>query len=407
MFNKKPDYIALPYFISKNKINKNIPTIIRQYINKYSYKNILILASSYRINNPGYLLANELDDIAHCLPSNAEDKCDALLYNNKLIFRTFASCKGLQAKCVIILGLDENYFKYGDREWSDEYNVPNILSVATTRAMEKLVIIASERETLRTFKFPEFYEDSRVLLNKEFIIPFKNKSNSNNNNSTSENLRSVSDFIKHKHPEIEYDALKCINYSLEKTYADYQCAESIIKFDSPNGFIYESVSYLYGILIPKLFELKINNKIIYYDLGEIKNNNIYSVKLYYEYINLSDHEKRKYKKYIKHLFACELLKEALTINSFHIARQISHFDWIDLNTIDNSLAVLDEILPYSCSEPSQNIFEYILVTTLISILKYKIRIYSCYTDTPTIIQNNINIWFCIIYQNITGSILHI
>ena len=107
--NVKPEYLSLPCFIDNNKINPDITMLVKKYVKLYGHQNVLILAASFKINNPGYLLANDLNHISHSLPS---DDSNPLITTNKLVFRTFASCKGLQSKCVIILGLDENYFKF-------------------------------------------------------------------------------------------------------------------------------------------------------------------------------------------------------------------------------------------------------------------------------------------------------
>jgi hypothetical protein len=360
--NFKPDYLPITnIYVSKNKINPDITKIIYHYIKQYGINNILILAPSYRVNNPGYLLAHELSDISHIIPNQeTEDKLNPLLLQNKLVFRTFASCKGLQSKCVIILGLDENYFKFNDRFWTDEENLPNILSVVATRAQEKLVIIANENKTLRTIIYKDLKKDVNILSNSLFIKAPKIEKKIENNDMN----KSVVDFVKHKHPEIEELALLYLNIENSKintvglglgTLAPM--AQNMIRFITKNNKeIYESVGHLYGRIIPKIFQyLTLNDNILYYtELIDypFNKNDIY-LELYNEYMDylnsiiIINSNNIDYIKYIKHIFACEVLLESVEIKSLYLVRQINNFNWINTEVIENSLIMLKNYLNIS------------------------------------------------------------
>ena len=267
--NIKPDYFPISYlYESSNKINPDITRLVKYYINIYGIQNVLILAPSYRINNPGYLLAHELSHISHIIPSqDLDDKLNPLLLKNKLVFRTFASCKGLQSKCVIVIGFDENYFKYNDRNWSDDLNVPNVLSVVATRASEKLVIIADKCKTIRTIDLKTIKNDINILTISKSIL--KEKIKKDENVEKSEIKKSVVDFIKHKHPEVELLALSFLNveYIKPELFVPNSLAPSMIKFNTiERGEIYESISHIYGRVIPKIFRYVVNkyDTILYY-----------------------------------------------------------------------------------------------------------------------------------------------
>lgn len=361
----KPDYLPITNIYSgKNKINQDISKIIYHYIKIYGINNVLILAPSYRVNNPGYLLAHELSSISHIIPNQeTEDKLNPLLLKNKLVFRTFASCKGLQSKCVIIMGLDENYFKFNDRSWSDNNNIPNILSVAATRAEEKLVIIANEEKTLRTIVYSDLKADTNILSNYNFIKPPKIEKKSENN----EMKKTVVDFVKHKHPEVEMLALSYINLEQNKMPMGFPLGINMVKFITKNNKeIYESVAHLYGRIIPKIFQyIKKNDNVLYYceliDYPFIKDNiylTLYNE--YMDYLNTSEvilHNNINYIKYIKHIFACEVLLESCEIKSQYLVRQINDFNWISLDLINNSLLVLNT---YFENINGDYVFEYVI-----------------------------------------------
>ena len=59
------------------------------------------------------------------------------------------NCWSGRGPCVIVLGLDETYFRYYNREWAGK-DLPNVLTVAATRASAFLVLITNARTTLRT-----------------------------------------------------------------------------------------------------------------------------------------------------------------------------------------------------------------------------------------------------------------
>lgn len=370
--NLKPDYLPInSLYISKNKLNPDITKIIYHYIKIYKISNVLILAPSYKVNNPGYLLAHELSHISHILPNqDLEEKLNPLLLKNKLVFRTFASCKGLQSKCVIIIGLDENYFKYNDRKWSDNEKIPNILSVATTRALEKLVIIAHESNTLRTIQVKELKDDVKILCNSNLIKPF-NKS-LKICNTDPDFKRSVIDFVKHKHPEVELIALSYLNIEYNENYlTNNSVGDLIIKFITKSQEeIYESISHIYGRIIPKIFRWIITKEpVLYYDelsdyYFEKFDNYLVLYNEYMDYLNsLNKNDDIDYIKYIKHIFACELLLESSEIKSQYLVRQINNFNWININVIKNSI---DFLINYF-----KNINGILLFEEQLNCLKYK------------------------------------
>ena len=337
--NIKPDYIGLPYFILDKKINPEIPLIIKKYVKIYGYSNILILAASYS-SPQGYLLAHELSTYSHNLPSNNSSGDSELIYKNKLVFRTFASCKGLQSKCVIILGLDESYFKYNDRTWNNSSGIPNILSVIATRVIEKLIVIADEDKTLRTFKFPEIFRDSNVLLNKKrikkpYIVSYDEREQIIVNGTS---------LVRHKNLDIEMACMDIIDISHICICDPWPLAENPVKFTSKRrGEIYESVGHIYQSVISKIFQYEISkdNNILRYTIPNIELNNYASYKLYLMYTKyLHNNTVIDWRKYIRHIFACELLADSIKINSHYLLRQINNFDWVDVEICNISIIVL-------------------------------------------------------------------
>ena len=345
--NIKPDYLGLPAFTIDNKINSDITLLIKKYIKIYGIDNILILASSYSINSPGFLLADELRKYSHSFPSN---NINENIYRNKLNFRTFASCKGLQSKCIIILGFDENYFMYADRSWQFPNAIPNILSVVATRAIEKLVIIAQEDKTLRTFKFPEFYSDVNILANKDRIkLPYIIKCDVRGRTIKGHSI------IKHKPLYIELECLRRLNivnnYKTVMPYVGHDDHEGHERKDAitlfppvriinpvcfttyKRGKIYESISHLYQKVIMRLiqYEMTKDKNILHYDFSKQTRKSYVCYALYSSYLSRVDNDIVDYKLYIKHIFACELIKESIKMKSQYMLRQVSDFSWVNLD----------------------------------------------------------------------------
>jgi len=89
------------------------------------------------------MLANNLStnhNIPIFIPTSDSEKLDTQLSNNKIIFATFHQVKGLERKCVIVMGFDNSYYYYYNPDGNKD-QCPNEVYVGLTRCSERLTIV--------------------------------------------------------------------------------------------------------------------------------------------------------------------------------------------------------------------------------------------------------------------------
>jgi hypothetical protein len=191
---------------------------VMYYINKgYKYDDIFILAPSIKKNggiSPVVKLENML--VKHNLPCFApisdDAKIDEEVIQGKIVFSTFHQVKGLERPVVIVFGFDASYFKYFARDAATD-KCPNIIYVATTRALENLTVIhgCDQQPILSSITYDEITNDPNVLIvgglmgRDEFgeicqklqeRIPVK-----------------VTELIRFLDPQVIHNAIKMLNYT--------------------------------------------------------------------------------------------------------------------------------------------------------------------------------------------------
>ena len=57
----------------------------------------------------------------------------------KLAIISFNSSKGCERPCVILVGFDESYFQFYDKNWKLTDKLPNVLSPAANKAPSGLI----------------------------------------------------------------------------------------------------------------------------------------------------------------------------------------------------------------------------------------------------------------------------
>ena len=143
------------------KIHEEVYRCLMKYLTfdlKQSYKpdEIMVLAHSVKKNSiekPVHKLENLL--VASGIPIYRPLDDDTELVSaelfGKLVISSFHQSKGLERKIVICYGFDNMYFKYSGKEQAildghiDPYRCPNEWYVATTRALEKLIVVSGHR----------------------------------------------------------------------------------------------------------------------------------------------------------------------------------------------------------------------------------------------------------------------
>lgn len=271
----KPKYIICNTFGNYNtfrngkgtnklrKVKPNVPSgniafdIIRDYLNKSGNKpsDVFILAPSIKSEqSPARKLENmikqNLDNILVYVPTSDEEKIDASIIENKLVFSTFHQSKGLERKLVIVYGFDESYMTHF-KKGSSLFKCPNELYVATTRALDQLVLLHHYQNDYLPFlrtsllgHFSEFIEERRISL----------RSVKSNNTKVD-----VTQLTKHLKESV---VTKCLTFFKIKNIKKIGKKIDIpIKSVQSNTKSVENVSEITGIAIPLYYEYLQRNKI--------------------------------------------------------------------------------------------------------------------------------------------------
>lgn len=109
----------------------------------YTFSDIFVLAPSVRSNkSPIKVLANALSHsgIPIYVPVSDDEKLDEQVMEGKIVFSSFHQVKGLERKVILVYSFDNGYFMYFNKTDSP-YKCSNTLYVATTRSLERLVLI--------------------------------------------------------------------------------------------------------------------------------------------------------------------------------------------------------------------------------------------------------------------------
>lgn len=259
-------YIANSFEIYK-KIGKYILEIIEK--DKILPSDIFILVPSLKSSvSPYKKLENFLvkHGIKCSTPTSDDAKLDEKVISNKVVFTTYHQSKGRERKVVILYNFDDSfteyYLKNTNGKTTGTNGCPNILYVGVTRASYKLILIQDFR-----YKPLEFLNLNKLKTNSYLNVINLHKPNINKNNFTKPNQEikklSVSDLVKFiSSTTIEY-LLELIENLFELVSVPVKQIDipNKIKIETPNNkIIWEDVSDLNGLVIPALYESKINKK---------------------------------------------------------------------------------------------------------------------------------------------------
>jgi hypothetical protein len=135
-------------------------------IAEFGVSQVFVLAPSVRSlaskSSPVALLVrNHLAQIPTYVAAGDDGAADDLVMRDKLAILSYNSVKGCERRCVIVVGFDETYFRYYNKEWAGE-GLPNVLTVAATRASSRLILVAGASATLRTILVGSLREHAEV-----------------------------------------------------------------------------------------------------------------------------------------------------------------------------------------------------------------------------------------------------
>ena len=367
--NNKPYYIICNTF--SNNINTSIPfKLIKKYLNLgYKPDEIFIIAPSIKsdqspVRSLENLIKKKLNNIPIYVPVSDEEKLDKDILNNKMVFSTFHQVKGLERKIVIVYNFDNSYFKYYKKD-KNPLITPNELYVATTRALEHLIILHDyKNDYLPCINVNNIKNYCNFIIYNKLIIIKDKQYNL---------IIEPSKLTQH----LPIDIInKCLDYFDIKIINKPSFKIDIpLKIKDING--YENVSEINGTAIPAYFELITTNKMKIYN--ELINNKILddNSDLSYnsdeiDFIDDNDDSTDNpiMKPYIniynidlKNIKINELLyitnKYCSYKNGFLFKTyQITNYDWLSKDKLNLAIDKMKEILNISNNAIYEKYFEY-------------------------------------------------
>lgn len=361
----KPLYVSTGF----GGISTSLENSVRYAVETYGAENVAVLAPSIRVSakNPIYNAIKNLSDIPTYTHTKDSDFVSEKEIFGKLIFMTFNSMKGCERDCVIVLNFSESYFKYFDSAWSHPTRVPNVLYVAATRARQELILITEHDKTLRTVRVDKLKATTR-LSGKHFP---KNPAIVQTDPDLSKPIP-VTDLIRHQPFSSTFRMLSMAAVVAERRV---ECPAHLPQFFVQFGELWESVANLYGTVIPVLVELDMTGSCEGFDqwsnpivVKTIKERDSYrgmpvllesDIDHYPEGFWTNARriaDTAPYERSIGDWFVLSVAKNAIEEGKHHLARQISHYDWIDeefvaeakrnvVTTLEGKTGQFEKLLP--------------------------------------------------------------
>jgi len=234
--NLKPIYVAAGNLAATTK---HLEDYARKGIAKHGPSGVFVLAASVRRLDSGTSPVAELVRRLRDVPmfvAGGDEAVNEDLTRGKLAILSFNAVKGCERPYVIVVGLDELHFKFFDKAWADTDRIPNVLTVAATRASAQLVVIAQSGATLRTVRVQRLSESATIVGTPR---PPKVRAP-----RASERICDLADALRHLHPEVVRGAMERVISITEPTLAQPPAPTRRIRF----GNYTEDVGFVYDML---------------------------------------------------------------------------------------------------------------------------------------------------------------
>lgn len=211
------------------------------------------------------LVKEHLRDVPLYVAGGDEEILNDRTLKGKLLISSWNSFKGREADCIVLIQLDEKYFKYYERQWGSRPDVPKIMYVAATRALKQLVIVADARATLRTLDPKTIDADVVYVTDKRpALYRFRHPKEKDLHVG-------VLDLLRHVDTGTERLMLSLIERAgVEHVGAPASEAAPTASFHAPNLHAnsggatahryVEDVSAFYGIVIPRIAEYHLTDE---------------------------------------------------------------------------------------------------------------------------------------------------
>ncbi len=282
----KPRYVIFDAFNRMTEIINEIINLRRS--GECENEDIFVLAPSvrsrpaldnneaaHRRESPIKILANELSklnkrtDIEEgkpylvYLPTSDEQRLDEDLMKNKIVFSSFHQSKGLERKHVIIVGFDESYAKFYNRDESNDI-CSNAMYVALTRSTHTMTIYHHYEQLPLPYVFMDKIKHLAEVIGPE---PLRRA-------DTKDKMRSlsVSELCRQLSPDVIIDCMKYVNAKVlrRETPIQIPCkSEQTTKPDANGNTVayYEEVATINGAAITMYCEWLYLDQITVYDNG--------------------------------------------------------------------------------------------------------------------------------------------
>lgn len=306
----------------------------------YKYEDIFILAPSIKrktgfspiVNLENLLVQNGYPCFA---PVSDDAKIDEDVIKGKIVFSTFHQVKGLERPVVIVFNFDFSYFKYFAKEAMTD-KCPNIIYVATTRALQNLTVIhdSNNQPLLPFITYDTITKDDNVSIvggimgrdNFGEICP----------KGHGKVPVLVTEMIRFLDPQVINNAIKKLEYVTT-------CTDSSTRINLPQKAICsknqtaEIVYDINGHAIPTYFEISLFQRCSLLDA--------------IEYDKIEGSQRKNYDKIsykfgqegklsVTHLLYLSTLYDATISGYIHRTKQITSYDWITEQQLQSCYDIL-------------------------------------------------------------------
>lgn len=227
----------------------------------YAFDEIMIVAPSVRTNNaisPVARLENRLVELGYPVTVTSSDNGPILpnVIAGKIVFASYHQTKGTERECVLVLSVDNGYFKYFNPN-ARRTECPNPIFVAITRAKCELTIVINRENGFMPFVNEE---KARRICNGGWEI-IDGASCFAREPKSSElregRIWNVVDLVRHQPDELVDSLLRRLTWASVSQDRVLGKMPSTVKCE--NGLV-EQISDLVAIAVPALHELRLKGR---------------------------------------------------------------------------------------------------------------------------------------------------
>jgi hypothetical protein len=385
--NVKPKYLAVSY----NSLARDMEPLVRKAIKTHGIGNVAIIAPSIKgllrgSDNPlTELVRTRLVGVLTYIPSSDDGFVDDKLAHDKLLICSWNSFKGRQRVCIFVVSFDEGCFKVF-RDWSPfEPGLPEVAYVAATRAIKEVYFVADASKTFRTIdvkqlskhatiigeqrhrvKPPQFDSSAargttQMLLSPKSPREVPSSPTPTPMPSSAPKSISVADLLAHMDVETTYKMHTHVIRVGEVEQVKFPKRKSEKDFIVSFGTYHESVASLYATVLPAVAETIMNGKSdfgagvahpnVVENIEQVRpcSTDITRASLAYFPRGFWETVVRAYERPADKRSWTEWLQLAVAHNALfkgalHVARQITHYKWVDSEFVNEAATCMADVL---------------------------------------------------------------